>query len=99
MEVTKFQKLFTKFLHQDFCNTIFAGAKLSILHGHSNNYRPCWDAVWEHFYEVFLRVPQSKATSLAVFAWLSHLNEKQKDRWSEAVNNIDLRTPVGWHGT
>ena len=38
----------------------------------------------------FLRDPQGKRASSAASALLSHLDEKQKDRWSEAVNNMDF---------
>ena len=76
--------------HQDFCNTIFATAKLSIPLGRRNNYRPCWNSECEHLYQVFLRAPQSKATITAASVLLSHLDKKRKDRWSEAVNNINF---------
>ena len=74
--------------YQDFRNTIFA--KLSIPHGRRNNYRPCWDAECEHLYQVFLRAPKGKATSLVASALLSHFDKKRKNCWFEAVNNIDF---------
>ena len=62
--------------YQDFCNTIFAAAKLSISRGSTNDYRPCWDAKCQHLYQVFLLFPQGEATSSSAFALLSHLKEK-----------------------
>ena len=76
--------------YQDFCNAIYAAAKLPIPPGRRNNYRPCWDAECEHLNQIFLRASHSKATSLAASTLLSHLDEKRKDRWFEAVNNIDF---------
>ena len=40
--------------------------------------------------QVFLRPPQGEATCSAASALLSHLDNKRKDCWSEAVNNIDV---------
>ena len=37
-----------------------------------------------------LRAPHVEAISLVTFALLPPFDEKRKDRWSEAVNNIDF---------
>ena len=63
---------------------------MSISRGRRNNYRPCWNAECKHFYQVLLRAPQDEVTSSAASFLLSHLNEKRKDRCSEAFNNIDF---------
>ena len=76
--------------YQGFCNTIFAAAKLSIPCGSRNNYTLCWDAEYEHLYQVFLWALQGEATSSAAFVLLSHLDEKPKNHYSKAVNKIDF---------
>ena len=76
--------------YQGFCNTIFAAAKRSIPRGRRNNYRPCWDRECEHLYQTFLQAPQGGASSTAASALLSRLDEKRRERWSEAVNTIDF---------
>ena len=76
--------------YQDFCNTILAAAKRSIPRGRRKNYRPCWDAECEQLYQTFLWELQGKATNIAASALLARLDEKRKERWSEAVNTIDF---------
>ena len=50
-------------------------------------------------YHDYLQAGHGKATSTAAFALLSWLNEQRKDRWSEAVNPIDLThsNPLAWN--
>ena len=76
--------------YQEFCNTIFAAAKASVPRGRRNNYRPCWDAECEDLYQTFLGASPGEASSTAASALLARLDEKRKERWSEAVNTIDF---------
>ena len=75
---------------QDFCNTIKKAAKKTIPRRYRNNYIPCWDAECESLYKTFLKSPQGDDSSLAVAALLAKLDRKRRDRWSEAVRNIDF---------
>ena len=76
--------------YQDFCNTIKKAAKKNIPRGYRNNYIPCWDAECESLYKTFLQSPQGDDSSLAATALLAKLDRKWRDRWSEAVRNIDF---------
>ena len=76
--------------YQDFCNTIKKAAKKTIPRGYRNNYIPCWDAECESLYKTFPQSPQGDDSSLAATALLAKLDRKQRDRWSEAVRNIDF---------
>ena len=76
--------------YQDFCNTIKKAAKQTIPRGYRNNYIPCWDAECESLYKTFLQSPQGDDSSLAATALLAKLDRKRRDRWSEAVRNIDF---------
>ena len=76
--------------YQDFCNTIKKAAKKTIPRGYRNNYIPCWDAECESLYKTFLQSPQGDDSSLAATAPLAKLDRKRRDRWFEAVQNIDF---------
>ena len=65
-------------------------AKKTIPRGYRNNYIPCWDAECESLYKTFLQSPQGDDSSLAVTALLAKFDRKRRDRWSEAVRNIDF---------
>ena len=80
----------TEEAYQAFCNAIFAAAKNSIPRGRRNNYRPCWDKECENLYQAFLQAPQGEAASVAASALHNHLDERRRQRWSEAVNTIDF---------
>ena len=71
-------------------NITFVAVKRSIPRGCRNNYRPCWDAGYERLYQAFLRASLSKASSTAASALLARLDDKRRERWSEAVNTIDF---------
>ena len=76
--------------YQDFCNNIKKAAKKTIPRGYRNNYILCWDAECESLYKTFLQSPQGNDSSLAATALLAKLDRKQRDRWFEAVQSIDL---------
>ena len=76
--------------YQDLYNTIKKAAKNTIPRGYQNNYIPCWDAECESLYKTFLQSPQGDDSSLAATALLAKLDRKRRDRWSEAVQNIDF---------
>ena len=76
--------------YQDFCNTIIHAAKKFIPRGRRKNYRRCWDAECEAFYQAFLRVPQGEGSNTAAFALLARLEKRRRKRWLEAVNAIDF---------
>ena len=76
--------------YQDFCNAISTAAKKSIPRRRRNNYIPCWDAECEALYQTFLRSPDGHQSSKAATALLARLDRKRRDRWSEAVQNIDF---------
>ena len=76
--------------YQDFCNIISKAAKKSIPRGRRNNYIPCWDAECEDLYQTFLQSSDEDQSSRAATALLSRLDKKRRDRWSEAVQNIDF---------
>ena len=76
--------------YQEYCYTIKKAAKKTIPRGYRNNYISCWDAEYESLYRTFLQSPQGDDSSLAATALLAKLDRKRRDRWSEAVRNIDF---------
>ena len=76
--------------YQDFCNIIKKAAKKTIPSRYQNNYFPCWNAECESLYKTFLQSPQGGDSSLAATALLAKLDRMRRDRWSEAVWNIDF---------
>ena len=76
-------------LHR-YWNTIIGAVKRSIPRGRRKNYRPCWDAEFEQLYQTFLRAPHGEATNIAASTLLARLDDKRRERWSEAVNTIDF---------
>ena len=43
----------------------------------------------EQLYQTFLRAPQGEATDIAASTLLARLDDKRRERWSEAVNTIN----------
>ena len=76
--------------YQDLCNTISKAAKKAIPCGRRNTYIPCWDAKCEALYQTFRQSPAGDQLSRAATALITWLDKKRRDRWSEAVRNIDL---------
>ena len=76
--------------YQCFCNAISTAAKKCIPRGRRNNRIPCWDAECESFYQTFLQYPEGHESSRAATALLVRLDRKRRNRWSEAVQNIDF---------
>ena len=76
--------------YQCFCKILSTAAKRSIPRGRRTNHIPCWDAECEELYQRFLSLPEGLDSSRAATALLSRLDRKRKDRWSEAVRNIDF---------
>ena len=76
--------------YQDLCNTISKAAKKAIPRGRRNIYVPCWDAKCEALYQTFLQSPAGDQSSRAATALITWLDKKRRDRWSEAVRNIDF---------
>ena len=76
--------------YQDFCNTISKAAKKAIPRGRHNTYIPCWDAKCEALYQTFLQSSAGDQSSRAATALITWLDKKRRDRWSEAVRNIDF---------
>ena len=76
--------------YQDLCNTISKAAKKAIPRGRRNTYVPCWDAKCEALYQTFLQSPAGDQSSRAATALITWLDKKRRDRWSEAVQNIDF---------
>ena len=76
--------------YQDLCNTISKAAKKAIPRGRRNTYVPCWDAKCEALYQTFLQSPAGDQSSRAATALIIWLDKKRRDRWSEAVRNIDF---------
>ena len=77
-------------VYQDFCNTINEAAKRSIPRGCRKNYTPCWDAECETLYQAFLHSVDDHHSSRTATALLTRLDKKRRNRWSEAVRNIDF---------
>ena len=84
--------------YQCFCNAISTAAKKCILCGRRNNRIPCWDAECENLYQTFLQYPEGHEYSRAATAVLAKLDMKRRDRWTEAVQNIDIlhSSRVAW---
>ena len=76
--------------YQDFCNTIKKAAKKTIPRGYRNNYISCSDTECESLYKTFLQSTQGNDSSLAATALLAKLDRKRRNRWFEAVQNIDF---------
>ena len=74
---------------------MFAATKLSIPRGRRNDLRQCWDEECEYLYQIFLHTGRGKQTSTTASASLSRLEEKRKDRLSEAANFIDFTLSRG----
>ena len=74
----------------DFCNTISKAAKKAIPRGRRNTYVPCWDAKCEALYQTFLQSPAGDQSSRVATALITWLDKKRRDRWSEAVRNINF---------
>ena len=53
-------------------------------------YRPCWDSECKNLYQTFLQYPEGCESSIAATALLARLERKRRNRWSEAVENIDF---------
>ena len=72
--------------------------KKCIARGRRNNHISCWDAQCENLYQTFLQFSEGHDSSSAATALLARLDRKQRDRWSEAVQNIDFShsIPVAW---
>ena len=64
--------------------------KKCIPHGRQSNHIPCWDAECEDLCQHFLQSPGGPDSDRAATALLTRLNEKQRNRWSETVSNIDF---------
>ena len=64
--------------------------KKCIPRGRRNNRIPCWDAECENLYQTFLQYLEGHESSRAATALLARLDRKQRNRWSEAVQNIDF---------
>ena len=76
--------------YQCFCNAISAAAKKCIQRGRRNNHIPCWGADCENLNQTFLQYPERHEYSRAATALLARLDRKRRDRWFEAVQNIDF---------
>ena len=59
---------------------------------------PCRDAECENLYRTFLQYREGHKSSRAATAVLATLDRKRRDRWYEAVQNIDFShsTRVAW---
>ena len=76
--------------YHDFCNIISKAAKKSIPRGRRNIFILFWDAECENLYQTFLQSSDENQSSRAATALLSSLEKKRRDRWPEAVQNIDF---------
>ena len=76
--------------YQCFCKLISTVAKKCIPRGRRTNHIPCWDAECEELYQSFLQSSEGPDSSRAASALLTRLDRKRRDRWSEAVRNIDF---------
>ena len=76
--------------YQCFCNAISTAANKCIPRGRRNSRIPCWDSECENLYKTFLQYPEGHESSRAATALLARLDRKRRDRWSEAVRNIDF---------
>ena len=84
--------------YQCFCNAISTAAKKCIPRGRRNNRIPCWDAKCENLYQTFLQYSEGHKSSRAATTLLARLDRKSRNRWSEAVQNIDFShsSRVAW---
>ena len=84
--------------YQCSCNPISTAAKKCIPCGRRNNHIPCGDAECENFYQIFLQYSEGHECSKAATALLVRFDRKRKDRWTEAVQNIDFShfSRVAW---
>ena len=84
--------------YQCFCNAISTAAKKCIPRGRRNNRIPCWDAECENLYQTFLQYPERHESNRAATALFARLDSKRRNRWSEAVQNIDFShsSRVAW---
>ena len=64
--------------------------KKFIPRGRRNNRIPCWDTECENLYQTFLQYPEGHESSRAATALFAKLDKKRRNRWSEAVQNIDF---------
>ena len=80
--------------YQCFRDAISTAAK----HVRQNNHIPSWDAECENLYQTFLQYPKRHDSSRTVTDLLARIDRKRRDRWSEAVQNIDfsLSSWVAW---
>ena len=76
--------------YQNFCNVIITAAKNSIPRGRRNSHIPCWDAECKNLYQTFLQSPKGSNSNGAATALLLRLHKKGRDRWSKAVQTIDV---------
>ena len=76
--------------YQDLCNTFSKAAKKAIPRGRRNTHIPCWDAKCEALNPTFLQSPAGNHSSRAATALTTWLDKKRRDRWFEAVRNIDF---------
>ena len=85
--------------YQCFCNASALRRK-SVYRGRGqrNNHIPCWNGECEKLYQTFLQYPEGHESSRAATALLSRLDRKWRNRWSEAVQNIDFShsSRVAW---
>ena len=56
----------------------------------SKNHIPCWDAECENLYHTLLQSPEGSDSNRVATALLPRLDNKRRDRWSEAVQSIDF---------
>ena len=85
--------------YQCFCKAISAVAKKCIQRGRRNNRIRCWDAECQNLYQTFLQYPEGHESSRdATTALPARLNRKQRDRRSEALQNINFShsSRVAW---
>ena len=84
--------------YQCFCNAVSTGAKKCIPRSRRRNRIPSRDAECENLYQTFLQYPEGHESSRAATALLARLDRKRRDRWSEAVQNINFShtSRVAW---
>ena len=67
--------------YQDFCSSISQAAKISISRGRRNNYRPCWVAECESFYQKLFKAPWSKESNKDSSDLFAQIDEKRREHW------------------
>ena len=82
--------------YQCFCNAISTAAKKCIPRGRQNNCITCWDAECENLYQTFLQYLEGHESRRAATALLTKLDRKRRDRWSEAVQNVNFSSRIAW---